>query len=326
MEYELNILVGKGQGKSFKLEPGKEYFVGRHSIDDILIDDQNISRNHFKIQVKGDKYFITDMGSKNGTFVDGRDLSPNIETEVKEGVPIVVGMTILGLGEMSKTSLKPFLDSAGFSGEVNEYGDLVKPERIMTVKKNMEFIYNITDFLSESKDINEIFNKLLDSIFNLFKRIDRCAIITIDNQTGALTNIKYRSRKPVDDPKKIYNKELVEKALIMNEPVMVKDSSKIENGDVKVTESLQIMKIKSAMCVPINSVISIRGIIYIDSISRTKGFRKNDLDLLRDISGRAALAIDNVSLQSEYNLEDYRKLVKYINISNTKHQLKKNEL
>ncbi len=317
MEHELNILVGKGQGKSFKLEPGKEYLVGRHSKDDIKLDDQNISRNHFKVQVKGDRYFITDLGSRNGTFADGRDLSPNIETEVNEGAPIVVGMTILGLGEMSKSCLEPFLHSAGFSSEVNEYGDFVKPERIKAVKKNMELIYNMTDFLSESKDIDEIFNKLLDSIFNLLKRIDRCAIITIDNQTGALTNIKYRSRKPVDDPKKIYNKELVEKALLMNEPVMVKDSSEIE--DESLTESLRIMKIQSAMCVPINSVYSIKGIIYIDSVTRAKGFRKNDLELIRDISGRAALAIDNVSLQDGCNLEDYRNIIKYINDSKTRH-------
>jgi len=49
----------------------------------------------------------------------------------------------------------------------------------------------------------------------------------------------YRSRKPVDDPNKIYSRELVEKALMMNAPVMVKDSNIMEDGDEKVTESLQ---------------------------------------------------------------------------------------
>lgn len=317
MESKLFILVGKGQGESYKLMPGKEYIVGRHSENDIRIDDRNVSRNHFKIQVKGNRYFITDLYSKNGTFVEGRDLIPGIETEIKEGIPIVIGMTILGLGEISKSSLKPFLDSAGFSSEVDEYGNFVKPDRVMAVKRNLKLIYDMANFLLESKDINEIFNKLLDSIFDLLKRIDRCVIITIDDQTGALTKIIYRSRKPVDDPKQIYNKELVQKALIMNEPVMIKDSSKIENVDKRVTESLQIMKIRSAMCVPITSVYSIRGIIYVDSVSRPKGFRKNDLALLKDISGRAALAMDNVSLQSGYKSEGYRNLFKYINNSNT---------
>jgi two-component system, NtrC family, sensor kinase len=296
MDFRLYILVGKSQGKSFKLEPDKEYTVGRHSENDINIDDKNISRHHFKIQVKGEKYFVTDMVSKNGTFVEGKGLKPLIETEVKEGVPIVIGMTILGFGEMSQSALRPFLDSAGFSSETDEYGEFIKPERVMTIRKNMEFIYNMNNYLMESKDLKKIFDRLLDGIFNLFKRVDRCVIITIDDQTGEFGNIIYRSRKPVDDPKKTYNRELVERALIMDKPVMVKDSSKSEYEDDRVTESLQLMKIRSAMCVPITSRFSIRGAIYVDSLSKPNGFRKNDLALLKDVSGRAALAMDNVSL------------------------------
>jgi len=319
MELKLFILVGKGQGESYKLVPGKEYIVGRHSEKDIRIDDRNVSRNHFKIQVKGNRYFITDLYSKNGTFVEGRDLIPGIETEVKEGVPIVIGMTILGLGEMSKLTLKPFLDSAGFSSEVDENGDLVKPNRVMAVKRNMEFIYKMNNLLMESKDINEIFQKLLDNIFDLFKRIDRCVIITIDSKTGEFSNIIYRSRKPVDDPKKIYNRELVEKALITDKPVIVKDSNLMEDEDDRMTESLQLMKIRSAMCVPITSLYSIRGVVYVDSLSRPKGFRKNDLALLKDVAGRAALAMDNMPLKMVYKLEDVRDILKSLNNRDTQH-------
>src|SRR4030043_923272 len=319
MDYKLYILVGKGESESYRLTPGKVYMVGRHSTNDIIIFDKNVSRNHFTIQVKEDKYLIMDLGSKNGTFVEGKELSPGIETEVKEGVPIVIGMTILGLGEDYRSYLKTFLDSAGFSGEVNEYGVFFKPLRVEGVKRNMEFIYNMNKILIESKDYKEIFNKLLDGIFDLFKRIDRCVIITIDNKKGEFSNIMYRSRKPVDDPNKIYNRELVDKALMMNAPVMVKDSNISEDEDKKVTESLQLMKIRSAMCVPINSFYSLKGVIYVDSLSRPKGFRKNDLALLKDISGRTALAMDNISLKMSNILEGQRDVLKSLNTSNLRH-------
>jgi hypothetical protein len=316
MEYKLHILVGKGESESYRLTPGKIYMAGRHSTNDIIIFDKNVSRNHFTIQGREDKYFIMDLGSKNGTFVEGRELTPGVETEVKEGIPIVIGMTILGLGEDCGSCLKPFLDSAGFTAEVNEYGMFIKPLRVKAVKKNMEFIYNMNRSLMESKDHNEILNRLLDGIFDLFKRIDRCVIITIDDQTGEFSNIMYRSRKPVDDPNKVYNREMVEKALVMNAPVMVKDSNIMEDGDEKVTESLQLMKIRSAMCVPINSIYSLKGVIYVDSLSRPKGFRKNDFALLQDISGRAALAMDNISLKTPHGLGD---ALKSLNNSNTQH-------
>jgi len=136
----------------------------------------------------------------------------------------------------------------------------------------------------------------LDAIFNLFKRIDRCVILLIDDQTGEIRNIIYRSRRHVDDPNNVYNRELVEQALIMNRPVMVNDSSKMENGEDRVTESLQLMRIGSAMCVPIAGSFGVRGAIYVDSLERPNGFRKGDIDLLNDVGGRAAVAMDTLSL------------------------------
>ncbi len=319
MDFKLFILIGKGESESYRLKPGKIYMVGRHSTNDVILFDKNVSRNHFTIQAREDKYFIMDMGSKNGTFVEGRELSPGVETEVKEEVPIIAGMTILGLGENCRSNLKPFLDSAGFSGEVNEYGIFIKPSRIKAVRRNMEFIYNMNKSLMESKDNNEIFNRLLDGIFNLFKRIDRCVIITVDDQKGEFINIMYRSRKPVDDPNKVYNRVLVEKALMMNNPVMVKDSNQSGDEDEKVTESLQLMNIRSAMCVPINSFYSLRSVIYVDSLSRPKGFRKNDLALLKDISGRAAQAMDNITLKTSHDLLDMGDTHNSLNIPNTQH-------
>jgi hypothetical protein len=303
MEFKLSILVGKGQGESFKLEPGKEYTVGRHSDNDIKIEDNNISRKHFKIQIKGDKYFITDLHSKNGTFVECKDLSPGIETEVKEGVPMVIGMTILGLGAICESCLKPYLDSAGVDGEISEDKEDVELSRVMTIKKNLEFIYNVNNSLMESKDLKEISNKLLNNIFNHLKRIDRCVIVLIDDQTREISNIVYRSRKPVDDPKKVYNKELVEQALIMNKPVTIKESINVEDGDNRVTETLELMKVRSAMCIPIAGCYGIRGAIYVDSLERPNGFHKNDVALLIDVSGRAAIVMDNLSLQMSCSLK-----------------------
>jgi len=65
-------------------------------------------------------------------------------------------MIILGLGPICELCLKPFLDSAGFDEVVSEYEEAGKPKRVMTVKKNLEFIYNVNNSLMESKDIIEI--------------------------------------------------------------------------------------------------------------------------------------------------------------------------
>jgi transcriptional regulator with GAF, ATPase, and Fis domain len=162
---------------------------------------------------------------------------------------------------------------------------------------NLEFIYNVTYSFMESQSLKEISKKLLNCIFNLLAKIDRCVILLIDDQTGEIRYIIYRSRKPVDDPTKVYNRELVEQTLIRKKPVMIKDSNNIEDGDDKLTESLHLMKIRSAISMPIVGRYGIRGVIYVDSLEKPNGFRSSDLSLLRDVCVRAALAMDTVSLK-----------------------------
>jgi signal transduction histidine kinase len=74
---------------------------------------------------------------------------------------------------------------------------------------------------------------------------------------------------------------------------------------------MEIMKIKSVMCVPLISKSKIRGAIYVDSVSKPYGFRKEDLSLLSTLSSPAAIAIENATLYShlESLVEDRTKVL-----------------
>jgi len=305
MNSKLCVLVGHDECQSFDLQYGKIYSVGRSSDNDIIIKDNNISRHHFKIRNEMRKYFITDLNTKNGTFVGGKDISPGVEIEVDERTPIVIGTTALGLGEVCETCLKYFLNSVGICRELCENGEFSRPERVHAVKKNLEFIYNINNGLDASKDLKEIYEKVLSNVFSLLKRVDRCAVVLTDKDSGKIAKVIYRSRKPVDDPKNVYSRELVEHALMLHKPVMVSDSSIQENEDDKITESLQIKNIRSAMCVPMCSCFQTRGAIYVDSLKRPCGFRSSDLALLKDAGSRAALAMDNLTLNESIGYTNY---------------------
>ena len=75
MRTKLCIFTAYREPKAFELEPGKIYYIGRSK-------DKNVSLHHLKIQIKSDKLFIIDQKSKNGTFVNSKDISPGIKKEV----------------------------------------------------------------------------------------------------------------------------------------------------------------------------------------------------------------------------------------------------
>ncbi|MBW1853755.1 MAG: FHA domain-containing protein, partial [Deltaproteobacteria bacterium] len=224
MDSKIHILEGQDRGLSFELKHGSTYTIGRSPENDIQIRDKNISRYHLRIQRKEGKCFITDLKSKNGTFINGKDIEPGIELELNLGTPIVIGMTMLGLGDVCATCLAPFLESIGICGEISERGEALNPHRTMALKKDLELIYNVSNVSVESKNIHEILEKTLDHIFNLMKRTDRCAIILTDKKTGEISDVIYRSRKSVDNTASVYNRELVERALLLNKAVYVSDS------------------------------------------------------------------------------------------------------
>ena len=127
---KLYMMDETAEGQSFDIE-SDTIFIGRSADNDIRIEDRAVSRKHLKIVKVEDKYFVTDLNSKNGSFVHGELLSPGVEFEIQEGVPIVVGMSVICIGKACLEEVMPFLDS------LNEDAELFVNDRPLTSKKNM---------------------------------------------------------------------------------------------------------------------------------------------------------------------------------------------
>ena len=64
-------------------------FIGRHPSCQVVIDDAGVSRRHAKIVLQQEEFWLEDLGSRNGTFVDGRKLE---RKHLHDGVLIQVGL------------------------------------------------------------------------------------------------------------------------------------------------------------------------------------------------------------------------------------------
>lgn len=72
--YQLVIRSGAGAGKVFPLEKS-EMHVGRDVTNELVISDEKVSRRHARLYTEGDQYVVEDLGSTNGTFINGARLS-----------------------------------------------------------------------------------------------------------------------------------------------------------------------------------------------------------------------------------------------------------
>ena len=132
---KLYIVRGEYEQLSLRLKDHRT-FVGRSPENDIQIQDNYVSRKHLELYKKGDKYFIRDLNSANGTFVNGKRIGSKVEQRVKEGDTIVIGMTLICLGESCSDRVLSFLDSVKPRREFGDTNTFARKGRTVVPQQN----------------------------------------------------------------------------------------------------------------------------------------------------------------------------------------------
>jgi transcriptional regulator with GAF, ATPase, and Fis domain len=251
-----------------------------------------------KIVKRGEKYYVTDLSSKNGTFIDGMRVTSGKEYEIREGMPIAVGNTFLSIGKAYPNDVLTVLDSIDLFKELDEEGRGEVKDRPLTAKKNMDLIYKVSNVLMQSLNMKEVMERILHYILVLLKRIDRGVIILIDQETGAPSEVISIIKANKDGCEIGYSRTIVERVIKERQSVFMLDT--LEEKEINLSESIRVSGIRSIMCVPLISRSKVMGVIYVDSVNKPHGFRKEDLDLLTALSSPAAVAIENSLLSAKY--------------------------
>ena len=92
--YAMRFISGKYQGGEFPLPGNSEVVVGRSSDLDMVLVEDMVSRRHAKISVNGDNVTIQDLGSTNGTFVNGERVK---RATLNDGDRVLIGTSIIKL-------------------------------------------------------------------------------------------------------------------------------------------------------------------------------------------------------------------------------------
>jgi len=101
----LRFISGKYQGGEFPLLERQEIVIGRSSDLDMVLVEEMVSRRHARILLEEGVINIEDLGSTNGTFVNGEKIQKGV---LKEGDRILIGTSIL--------KVVPATDAAGREG------------------------------------------------------------------------------------------------------------------------------------------------------------------------------------------------------------------
>jgi len=291
------ITDGPNKGASFNLNEGITT-IGRNPDNDIPISDKGVSRHHGKFIKRDNRVFIIDLNSLHGVLIDGQKIAPGQEVEIKKDSSVRIGKTLLSFSDRrppEPTDLpRPvYVQRKLFDTSTSH---LVK-DKSRSYVRNLELLLKVSNIFAQSLNIDELLGEVIEQIFNYLGRIDRGAILLLDEDTRALKEAASKTRLDDKDglfSKINYSRTIVNRAIEEAKAVIVSDTSSADKADL--SNSMEKMRITSVMCVPLKYKEKVRGVIYVDSLGMPDGFGKEDLQLLTSLSNTAAIAIENARL------------------------------
>ena len=314
--------------------------IGRLPSNDIVLDDRLASRNHAEITRREKDFFITDLDSYNGTFVNGTKIK---EKRLNNKDEITIGKTTLRFEEEvadilvlddsqpfvapEGTIIKPVTDSyiaKSLHGlmPLPASPDAKKPPTFILDPhelqldrkeasgdaKNFFFIlYEIGRALLSTIELNHLLNLIVDLVLQVIKA-ERAFLLLLDKEKGELIPqvVRHSGLRPEDGGNITISKTIAKQ--VIKEKVSILTSDAKIDPRFKGGESIILYGIRSAMCVPLWNMDDVLGIIYVDSLLSTNRFSNEDLELLTAIANQAAIGIQQARLKEKILKEaEFRK-------------------
>ena len=316
----LFVIQGRDQGSRFHLEEAA-HSIGRTQANSIRLHDTEVSRNHAELVRRGDTYSVRDLGSSNGTFVNGRLIT---EHELTSGDQVQVGRSLLlytGFLEdpledlAGKVDIVPLAaaddDGSRIVASLSQTGgsEWLMPDArgssnpwLARARSNLQIMYRTALAVSHTMDIDQLLARIMDMIFD-WVEADRGCIMLKDLETGKLTPKVRRHRRGLrTDEKMSISKTILDYVVEQKEGVLTSNARDDARWDP--AQSIVSLGVREAICVPMQGRYDVVGVIYIDTaitpqkaIAAKGGnqFSEEHLRLMIAIAHQAALAVEDTS-------------------------------
>lgn len=305
---------------------GDKVSVGRGNQSDIRILERSVSRNHAIISRSPDgNHIIKDVGSSYGTFVNGKRIA---QEKLTDKCTVKLGSATLeyrklsvdfDVSEQANNDAQSIesIDQPTVPGEAVQVGESEDGFTILQImtdaedphvpiptrqnddalneaNKRLRTAYELSEVISYSFNLQELYKKILKAIFSTIK-VERACILLLDEESGEIIPQASMDSFGVEQDVP-YSTTIVRKVIENGESLLLNNAQTEQELDTAV--SIFAHNIRSAICVPIRTREKILGVLNADA-SGASLFNKSDLQLFTLIGNQAGTVIQNARLVEE---------------------------
>jgi adenylate cyclase len=307
-------LLSTTGSQSFELAEGAPLVVGRARACDLPIIHPAVSRRHAELWCEGDAVRVRDLGSSNGTLVNGLRVD---EARLTSGDVVTFGSVPFRLVAVEGDDVahapgregvvatpsppsailrQQAIDRpAGALSTIVRAANLGEPVSAAPIaevhartERKLALLLEVSRGLSRATDLQSMLETMAGMVFQILD-VDRVAIDLLDERGGRIPRIsRDRSGARIERavPRSIASK-------VVDDRVAILSGNAPEDSRFGGT-SILAQRVRSAMCAPlIGSADRVEGILYVDNLTTPHRFDDDDLDFLVAFSSIAAVAVEN---------------------------------
>jgi serine phosphatase RsbU (regulator of sigma subunit) len=303
----ISLHVVPSTGLPFDHEPnGDSVIIGRSSDAAITVADRSMSRRHARLFLEAGEWLVEDLGSRNGTLLNGRRISD--ATPVGIGTSLRIGSTTISVTEAAGD--EP-LTSAGieFDGHTvfRSAAELLKEPKAVSgvaVDADDEVLRRYTARLKVLNEVHQSLDRTiaLEDLLELV--LDRAfdnlgpeeGTIFLRGAEGDYYRAASRSLKG-EGSKSLYSRNLVQEVVEKGQAALVLDTT----ADERFNQAMSLLDagVRSLVAAPLLDPAGALGMIVLGSTLGIRQFTEGDMELLTSLASVAAMRIRNTRLAEE---------------------------
>lgn len=288
---EVEIVAG-GQSQRHTLEDG-EHTVGRGSDNSVVIAAPRVSKKHAVLRVDGDRMFVRDLESSNGTEINGKPIGSE-ELEILSGSLVSFAGALMRRADGLATGRHALFEDKHIATSMRYNLDqgmsTAARDRLID---NSSALFELLASGDESSEVGSTACRFVSGCVDA----DRVVLLE-DNGEG--TSVESRARwtrlGPSDAPLQL-STSIVSSVVTGRESILVSDA--MDDARFGAQQSIMALNLRSAMAVPLFDNERVRGILYVDTTNPGVKYGEDDLAVLTAVANAVAIKLRNISFERE---------------------------
>ncbi len=293
----LVFIAGPNTGRRYALSDG-EYVIGRRSDCQIFVPDMRVSRQHARLRPNAGKWEVEDLGSNNGTWVNGARIAG--AQPIRHGDEIAIASNRIRVESPDEQAVHTpagdarltIVDAHGSvvrSREESGNHSMVRATGVLTsstelrhlrlLERKLTALTAILDAAAKTPDPDALLEAVLDPLLDMFPDAETVGVLVEEERTGELQVKHHKSRKIGFGGGLRVPGTIITHVVQDRRGVLLGEAAASGGGEVAGTR----------MGAPLSAQSAHYGVIYVEG--KAAGFRQEDVDLLQTVAYQTALAI-----------------------------------